>query len=147
MKVGGSYTIDSPRERVWESLQDPVVLSGCIPGCREFTPVGTDEYAATLRVGIGVIAGVYDGTVRVAGSQRPSSLTLAVEGKGSAGTTVRGEGTINLTDAGESTAVTVEGDAHVTGPIARVGQRLLGTAARTLMNQFFDCVKSELERA
>ena len=44
---------------------------------------------------------------------------------------------------GDGTRVTVDGDARVTGVVARVGQRLLGAVSKTLMTQFFECMGAE----
>ena len=46
---------------------------------------------------------------------------------------------------GDGTRVSVEGDARVTGVVARVGQRLLGTVSKTLMSQFFACMGEKFE--
>ena len=59
--------------------------------------------------------------------------------------TARGEAVFRLSEANGETTVAVEADAQVTGMVARVGQRLMGSASKMLMNQFFDCMKSRIE--
>ena len=39
----------------------------------------------------------------------------------------------------------VEGEARVSGIVARVGQRILGGASKMLMNQFFGCLTDKVE--
>ena len=56
-----------------------------------------------------------------------------------------GEGVLTFAPDGDHTRVSVEGDARVTGVVARVGQRLLGTVSKTLMSQFFACMGDKVE--
>ena len=144
MRVEGKYEFNAGREAVWAALMSPDVLSSCIPGCRSFEATGVDAYAVELSVGVAAIRGTYTGAVTVSDKVHLESYTMVVEAKGSAGS-VRGEGVLRLSDAGSGTVVDVVGDAQVTGIAARVGQRLLGSASKMLMNQLFECVKARIE--
>ena len=60
-----------------------------------------------------------------------------VEGTGKPGF-VKGEATrIELVEQNETTIVNVKGQGQVGGLIARVGQRLLGTVSKMMMDRFF----------
>ena len=144
MKVEGAFTIDAKRERVWDMLMSPEALAGCIPGCESFEPVDEDTYNVKMRVGVAAVRGNYTGSVTIADRQHLESYRMVVQGRGRGGS-VRGEGLLTFADVGGSTQVSVEGDAQVTGVVARVGQRLMGNASRMLMNQFFNCLKSKIE--
>ena len=145
MKVEGTFTIDAERAHVWDMLMSPETLAGCIPGCEGFEPVDADTYKIAMRVGIASVRGNYSGSVTIADRQEQVSYKMVVQGRGRGGS-VRGEGVLTLADdADGGTLVSVEGDAQVTGVIARVGQRLMGNASRMLMNQFFNCLKSKIE--
>ncbi len=144
MKIEGSYSFDAARQQVWDALMSPDVLAGCIPGCESLEPAGDDAYEMALKVGVAAITGTYKGTVSIVDKNGQDSYRMFVEGKGMAGG-VRGEGTVRLTDNGAGTEVTFEGEARVTGMIARVGQRLLGNTSKLLLNQFFNCLKSKME--
>ncbi|HSC28248.1 MAG TPA: SRPBCC domain-containing protein, partial [Vicinamibacterales bacterium] len=65
------------------------------------------------------------------------------EGRGRGGF-VRGSSTITLADRGAATDVTVEGTVEIGGLLARVGQRLLGSASRTMTDRFFECLRGQL---
>lgn len=146
MKVEGTYSFNAPRERVWETLLDPAVLAHCIPGCERFEQVADDVYDVVLRIGVASITGTYSGKVTVLDKDYPNSYRMLVEGSGSGGT-VRGEGRLTLQARSSETDLTVEGEAQVTGVIARVGQRLMGSVSKMLMNQFFGCIKEKIEAA
>ena len=70
---------------------------------------------------------------------------MIVEGSGRGGT-VKGAGNLKFSESDGLANVQISGDVQVTGVIARVGQRLLGSASRMMMNQFFDCLKSKIEK-
>ena len=144
MDIFGSYTFDVPADRVWDLLMDPAALSSCIPGCTRFEPDGEDRYAVTLTVALAAITGTYNGTVNLTDKTLHTSYRLLMEGQGRGGF-VKGSSVISLRPAGASTAVDVSGAVHTGGPIARVGQRLIGGVARMMMDRFFACLKAKLE--
>ena len=144
MDIFGSYTFDVSADRVWDLLMDPAALSSCIPGCTRVEPDGEDRYAVTLTVALAAITGTYNGTVNLTDKTLHTSYRLVMEGQGRAGF-VKGSSVISLRPAGASTAVDVSGAVHTGGPIARVGQRLLGGVARMMLDRFFACLKAKLE--
>jgi len=143
MDIFSSYTFNAPPDRVWDLLMDPVAISSCIPGCNKFEPDGEDRYKVTLTVGLAAITGTYDGTVVLEEKALHTSYRLVVEGQGRAGF-VKGSSVIALRQVGESTAVDVSGAVHTGGPIARVGQRLIGSVAKMMMDRFFACLQAKL---
>ena len=144
MKVEGSYRFDAERGPVWYAFLNPDTLAACIPGCQSLESIGEDVYELALSVGIGAIRGTYQATVTIADKSHLVSYRMLVEGRGGGGT-VRGDALLTFSDSQGGTEITLVGDAQVTGVIARVGQRLMGSASNMLMNQFFDCVKSRIE--
>jgi carbon monoxide dehydrogenase subunit G len=137
MKVHGSYKLSAAPDRAYAILQDPEVLARCMPGCDELVRIGEDEYRMKMKMALASISGLFDGTVRIADSNPPSSFRLVVEGKGKIGF-VRGDGLLHLTPDGDGTEVGYDGEVHVGGTIAAVGQRLLDTTARMMIKKFFD---------
>ncbi len=144
MQVEGSYTFDGPRDRVWQLLQDPQVLSGCLPGCENFEVVGDGQYKASLKVGVGAIRGQYSATVTLKELRPPEHYVMAVEGGGRLGQ-IQGEGSLELAEQGQSTVLSYKGDAQVMGIVASVGQRMLSGAAKSLVGQFFKCMEGQLK--
>ena len=63
MEQSGEYRIPAPRERVWEALNDPEVLSACIDGCQSLTRVGDDRFEGVVRARIGPVNATFRGTV------------------------------------------------------------------------------------
>lgn len=143
MDISGSYTFDAPPERVWALLMDPAVISSCIPGCDTFEPTGNGSYQVRLTVAMAAITGTYDGTVTLADQVRPTSYRLVAEGKGRPGF-LNGSSDITLRADGAGTVVDVAGSVQTGGPIARLGQRLIGGVSKMMMDRFFACLQGKL---
>ena len=144
MEIEGTYHVDASPDAVWAGMMSPELLQGCIPGCRQLDAVGEGEYAMKLTVGIGAVRGNFTGKVAITDMDEPRSFRLEAEGKRS-GASVSGGGTITITPDGDGARLDVAGEAKVTGILARVGQRLVGSAARVMMDQFFGCARAKIE--
>jgi len=143
MDIAGSYTFAAPPDRVWALLMDPAALSSCIPGCEKFEADGDGRYNVTLTVGLAAITGTYKGTVVLDNMVPQTAYRLTVEGQGRPGF-VKGTSVIALRADGATTIVDVTGAVHTGGPIARVGQRLIGGVAHMMLERFFACLQSKL---
>jgi uncharacterized protein len=143
MEISGSYAFNAPPDRVWALLMDPAVLSSCIPGCERFEPDGANRYTVTLTIGLAAITGTYSGTVVLTDMIPNTSYGLVVEGQGRPGF-VKGTSAITLRADGETTAVDVSATVQTGGPIARLGQRLVGGVAKMMLDRFFECLRSKL---
>jgi uncharacterized protein len=139
MEITSSYQFPAPPERVWELLMDPAAIASCIPGCRELEPDGEQRYRARLEIAMAAITGSYDGTVELADVVPHQSYRLLVEGQGRPGF-VKGDAVITLRPETIGTIVEVRGTVHTGGPIARMGQRLIGGVAKMMQDRFFSCM-------
>ena len=142
MNITGSHTVPAPRERVWELLHDPGALQRMVPGCQTLDAESPTRFSATLAVGVGPIRGRFSGTVEIEDLAANESYKMTLSGQGPTGF-VSGEGTINLTPDGDATLVAVEADAQVGGTLAQIGSRMIQTAVRMLMGQFFEALSRE----
>ena len=136
MKLEGSYDVPAPRQKVWDAFFDPEQLRQAIPGCEKLDAIGTDDYKATMKIGVGGVKGTFEGKVRLTEKQPPDSYKMAVEGTGGPGF-VRGETVITLSDIAGGTKVSYVADVQVGGLIASVGQRMLGGVSKMMADKFF----------
>ncbi|MGB9753199.1 SRPBCC family protein [Roseiflexus castenholzii] len=134
MKISGSYTIDAPRDIVWEALNDIEVLARIVPGCERLEQIGDNEYEGTIKIGIQAIRGVYNGRIRIEDIDPPNHYKLIASGK-SANGVVDGVGIVDLVAQDGKTVLMYGGEAQVGGTLASVGQRLIEGASRQLINQ------------
>ena len=140
MKLSGSYEFDTGPEKVWQILTDPEALKSCIPGCEKMDALGNNEYAATVTISMGPIRSKFDAKVTMVDLQPFESYKLIVEGNGPSGF-VRGESQIKLTELENKTTVDVDSDSSSGGLLARVGQRMVESFARSMMDRFFTCLQ------
>ena len=140
MKILGSYVFNAPAEKVWGVLLDPKALANCMPGCEKLDPIGDDQYQAVLSVGIGPIRGRYNAKITMRDKVPQQSYRLVVEGTGANGF-ANGDALITLTEHDGKTTVQVDGESQVGGTVARVGQRMMGSAAQMMLGRFFSCLQ------
>lgn len=143
MKLEGTYTIHAPREVVWKQLLNPDVLARAIPGCEKLEPNPDGGYNAELKMGIAMVRGAYRGRVEILDQVPPEHFRMKVEGQGSGGF-LKGEGTLTLAGSGSETLISYAGEAQVGGLFASVGQRMILSAARQVVEQFFQAFAKEV---
>ena len=144
MKIDGRFAFDgiAPPD-VWAFLTDANRIAQCLPGCEKLVQTGDETYDMEMRFGIGAISGVFRGSIRLHGLLPTSQYQMTVDGSGSPGF-IKGDGTIQLAAESEGTLLHYSGDVSAGGPIATVGQRMIGGAARMIIDQFFKCVAGKL---
>ena len=142
MELSGSYRVSAPPAAVWDLLNDPETLAACLPGCDRLEPLGDDRFRAELTVSVAAISGHYSAIVSMRDKEAPQSFRLLVEGTGKAGF-MKGEATVHLVDDDGGTLLNVKGKGEVGGLIARVGQRLLGSVSKIMMDRFFAALQEK----
>ena len=144
MKIEGQFAFEAiPPQAVWEFLTDANRIAQCLPGCDKLEQTGEGAYDLQMRFGIGSINGVFGGSIRLHDLQPVSEYKMSVNGSGSPGF-VKGEGAVQITPGDAGALVKYSGDVSAGGPIASLGQRMIGGAARMVIDQFFKCVAGKL---
>jgi hypothetical protein len=145
MKLEGEYTFDGPREEVWKIIRDPEVLSTALPGTQSLNQVSENEYQGEMNVRIGPVAGEFSGKITVSNEVPPERCTLTVDGKGKPGF-VNGTGNLQLIPQEDGkTLMKYEGEMQIGGRLASVGQRLLDSASKSIINQGLAAMNAALQ--
>lgn len=145
MKLQGEYIFNGPREEVWELLRDPEVLATALPGTQSLTPISENEYEGKMHVRIGPVSGVFSGRVIASNEIPPESYTLTVEGQGRAAF-VKASGDVQLIDQGDGTTLMkYQGEFHVGGKLASVGQRLIDSVSKKMLRHGLDTLNKVLQ--
>jgi carbon monoxide dehydrogenase subunit G len=133
-RVEGTESLRVPRAELWRLLNDPDTLAASIPGCRGFErdDAGEHRYRTAIKVAVGAVTGIYEGTVEYVEVNEPERCTIVVSGKGDKGT-IDGRGAITLAAAGATTEVAYQGEFKLTGPVAAVGQRMAPGVSRKMI--------------
>ena len=143
MDITGSYRFNAPAEAVWAKFMDPGALAGCLPGVDRLEAVGPDTYQAAVEVRVGPIRSNYTAKITLLDLEEPVFYRMILEANGPLGF-ANGEARVTLTEQDGGTLVSVEGQANVGGAVARVGQRMMGTVAQSMMNGMFECLQQSM---
>jgi carbon monoxide dehydrogenase subunit G len=147
MKISGERILAASRQHVWDLLNDPERLARLIPGCEKLEKLAPDEFAGTVNIGIAGVKGVYTGKLKLDEIRQPEHYKMNVDGKGKQGF-MRGFGTLDLASKNDNpnhTVVSYTGDVQVGGPLVQVGQRVIDSAAKMLIGQFFAAAEAEVK--
>lgn len=144
MKIEGSYTIQSKRERLFLLLVAPEILQRCVPGCQSLEAQEDGSYKMAMKTGIGSIKGLFTGLIRLDDINEPEHYKMIVEGKGAPGF-LKGTGALDLTEQDGSTTINYSGEVSVGGTLASVGQRMVQSAAKMMAGQFFAAIEAEVK--
>lgn len=138
MEMTGEQRIAAPRKQVWDALNDPAVLSKCIPGCQSLEKQGDDGFAAVAEVKIGPIGARFKGNVQLSDLDAPNGYTITGSGNGGIAGNAKGRARVRLSDAGDGgTLVSYQVDAEVGGRMAQLGGPIIDATARNLAGKFF----------
>ena len=124
---------------------DPAILEASILGADRFEETSPGKFEVEISVGIGIIRGRFRGTVESTDLNPPSSQRLIMNGEDPGGW-VKGEGALTLREVDGNTEIDVDGEAMTGGVLARVGQRMIGDASKTMMDKFFKNLNREVTR-
>jgi uncharacterized protein len=145
MNLNGTFVFQGPRSKVWDLLQDPVVLAKALPGTERLVMTSEDRFDGVMKVSVGpVTAAKFDVTVTLKDKTPPERFSMQIDGKGAVGFT-RGTASVELKEqAAAETVMQYTSDVQVGGRIAAVGQRLLESVGKMMMKQALDALEREL---
>jgi len=125
---------------------DPEFLARVTPGVTRLERTGDDTYEAIADIKMGPVKGSFSGDLAIKDKQEPGSFVLEVSQKSKIGN-VSATIDLALEPADEnSTVMTFNGKAKLSGLLARMGQRVLSGVANTLTKQFFAALEEELSK-
>ncbi len=145
MEIKGDVPLEYAQRDIWDAFMDPDFVAQIIPGCDSLVPTAEpDSYRADLKIKIGPIQGRFKAEVVQYDMMPMDRFSLRIKASGPAGF-MDGMGTVDLTPDGDRTVLKYVGEVNVGGRIARVGQRLVATAARAMINRGLDGFQSRLD--
>jgi carbon monoxide dehydrogenase subunit G len=132
MKVEGAYEFEATRETVFPMLRDRDILLAILPGCERLESIGDDRFEGIINIKVGPVQGRFNGEVIFSDMEEPERGKIVVKGQGAPGF-VNGTGAFHLEPGGHGCTLRYTGDAQIGGRLAAVGQRLLDTSARAII--------------
>ena len=145
LDIGGNETIPTSVDALWVALNDPAVLTRCVPGCKSMTEIAPDNYKVDMQLRVAAVGGSFEGEIQLSDKQAPKSCSIRVSGAGTLG---HGNGTarFDIEPDGEGTSRLVyKGTGEIGGLVAGVGQRILASVSKHLIGRFFVALRKEFE--
>ena len=137
------YSLDLPRQEVWDAIITPEILAEILPNCKSLEPTGENEFIANIEIKVGPIKGKFKTNLTLFDINQPRGYKFKIAGNGIKGA-MSGQGEIQLSDIEEGTGFTFLANGNVSGIIARVGQRFIEAMGKKLMDQGFEKLKQNL---
>ncbi|NUO03704.1 MAG: carbon monoxide dehydrogenase subunit G [Saprospiraceae bacterium] len=143
MTLDGNYTVNAPRETVWDLLMDPEVLARITPGITSLEKIDEDNYKAVAQLKIGPVGGAFSGNLSLADRKKPESFSLSIQQNskiGNANAVVHMN--LSTTETGQ-TAVQYTADVKLSGMLSTMGGRVITPVTKMLSEQFFEALEKE----
>ena len=137
MDFSGDYRIPASPIRVWEALNDPAVLQGCIAGCKSLERTSGNEFKAVVHVKVGPVYALFKGNVVLSDLDPPRAYTLTGQGQGGSAGFAKMSARVSLDEDGADTLVRYSAKADIGGKLASIGSRLVQTVAKKNADDFF----------
>jgi carbon monoxide dehydrogenase subunit G len=145
MDLEHTFTVPVGVDAAWAEFQDIGSVAECFPGA-QVTGVEGDTFTGTVKVKLGPIALVYNGTgTFTEKDEAQHRLVVDARGKdkrgnGTAGAMV----TMTMTGNGDATDVNVHTDLTITGKPAQFGRGVMQDVSDKLLGQFVGCLEQRL---
>ncbi len=138
MKVEGEHLFNGTQQQAWDLFRDTEVMAAALPGTKKMELVGENTYEAVMNVRVGPVSGEFSGQRVISNEDHPNSYTMSVDGRGKPGF-LKGVGDVILTNQGANqTLMGYTGEVQIGGKLVAVGQRLIDTVAKSIINQAFE---------
>jgi len=140
----GRYELKTPREKLWEFINDPAKIGKCLPDIKSLNVESADKFLATIPVGVGFIKADFKFKIEIIDKQPINSVRVKAVGAGS-GSSITIDTKIKLNEISGGTELTYTSETKVGGMIASLGQRLIRDTADKIIAGVFTCVKQQVE--
>ncbi|MCH7609167.1 MAG: carbon monoxide dehydrogenase subunit G [Chloroflexi bacterium] len=146
MKLEGEVTIQADRQAVWDFLTDAEAISQCAPGLESMKIIEPDkQFEAVAAVGFGTVKVRFVTNVKWVELDPPNMAKMTAHGT-APGSAADVEGEMRLADIPEGgTRMSWSAEVVISGTLASLASRMMGSVSKKIANTFFDCVKGHVE--
>jgi uncharacterized protein len=148
MKLDGTVTIAASREKVFNSLIDPNLVSQCAPGLKSVEILEPGKrFKVVVGLGFGAVAMTFEVEIEFTQLNPPESASLKAHGK-APGNAVDVISEMHLTEiASNKTDLAWTADVNLVGSVAGLANRMLGGLTKKMSTTFFDCFRQKIEES
>ncbi len=145
MDLRHEFTVPASIDQTWSAFNDIESVAVCFPGAK-VTAVEGDTFTGTVKVKLGPIALIYNGTgTFVEKDESAHRMVIDAKGKDKRGNGTAGAHvTATMTEQGTSTHVEVLTDLNITGKPAQFGRGVMEDVSNKLLGQFTACLEQKV---
>ena len=124
---------------------DTDILAKIVPGISRLEKTGENSFKSILDIKLGPVNSSFTGNLLMKDIVEEKGFVLKITQNSKIGN-ASGVVNINMSPVDvEKTEVAFDGDVKLSGMLAGMGQRLMGSVANTLTKQFFSNLENELK--
>ena len=142
MELNGEIQLAATVDEIWKTLNEPVALRRCIPGCKVVERKDTNTFRATIQIKIGPVNTQFSTLLTVIPVSPPTRYSLNGEGQGGTSGFAKGTVDIELKPNSTGTLLDYTSQIQIGGKVAQVGSRLLTATAKKWVQQFFETLEA-----
>ena len=148
MDLTHRFSVPAQMDEAWNAFNDLEGLAPCFPGAT-ITSVEGDEFSGSVKIKLGPIALVYNGSGRYV-ERNDAERRVVIEARGK---DKRGNGTATATvtakfaGSGDQTQIEVFTDLAITGKPAQFGRGVISDVSDRLLDQFVSCVSDRFAQS
>lgn len=146
MELTHRFTVPASVEETWAAFENIEGVAECFPGA-QVTSVEGDTFKGTVKVKLGPIALVYNGSGEfVEKDQSAGRMVIAAKGKDKRGNGTAGADVVaTMSEVSDTeTKVVVVTDLSITGKPAQFGRGVIQDISDKLLGQFVECLKTKV---
>ena len=147
LDIGGDETIPASVGALWVALNDPQVLTRCIPGCKTMTEIAPDTYKVEMQLRVAAVGGSFEGRDRAVRQGAAEAATSRCRARAPSVTATARRGSRSSPTARTASKLIYKGTGEIGGLVAGVGQRILASVSKHLIGRFFMALRKEFESA
>jgi carbon monoxide dehydrogenase subunit G len=146
MQFNDRVMIAAPRARVWEFFTDPHAVGACAPSLESLDVLVPDEkFEVKGSVGFGAVQVSFVAQVEWAELDPPERAKIKAHGT-APGSAMDVLASLELRETSENeTELLWSAEVTVSGTIASLASRMMGSVTKKLAAAFFTCAKGEIE--
>lgn len=144
MQLEGNTIISHPRNLVWDSLYDADTIRRSISGCEELEWVSDNQLEGVIRKKFGPVKASFGIVLSVSEVVEYESYTMSGSSQGTSFGYVNGVAEFKLVDVDGGCELCYVADIKLGGKIAQIGSRLMGSASKKIVEEFFEKFSAEL---
>ncbi len=144
MQLDGTFSLRSPKDRVFSFFLNPNDLGTCIDDPHTIQVEDASNFKGTIKAGVGFIKGTFNWSAVIAERVPAERARIKVHGSGM-GSGFDIDALIEMRETGAVTTVNWRADIAISGPIASMGARLMQGTIDRKTSTFFENARKKLE--